>query len=93
MEFVHKITNFIIFRSTCMYGKLRNFRTIHPGAVNFILKYAQISKESCHKILRQEHCAFRRYRTNHRDRVKGNICILEIETVLLPYRIHDLDHL
>ena len=24
-----------------MYEKLRNFRTIHPGAVSLVLKYAQ----------------------------------------------------
>ena len=28
-----------------MYEKLRNFRTIHPGAVSLVLKYAQNLKK------------------------------------------------
>ena len=40
MEFVHKLTNLITFRSKCMYRKLRNFRTVQQGAVNLVLKYA-----------------------------------------------------
>ena len=45
-----------------MYEKLRNFRTIHPGGVSLVLKYAQNSNENCHEISRREHFAFRRYR-------------------------------
>ena len=49
-----------------MYEKLRNFRTIHPGAVSLVLKYAQNSNENCHEISQREHCAFRRYRAKSR---------------------------
>ena len=45
-----------------MYEKLRNFRTIHPGAVSLVLKYAQNLNKNCHEISRREHCVFRRYR-------------------------------
>ena len=59
LNFVHKITNLITYRSTCMYEKLRNFRTIHLGAVSLVLKYAQNSNKNCLEISRREHCAFR----------------------------------
>ena len=35
-----------------MYEKLRNFRTIHPGAVSLVLKDAQNSNKNCHEISR-----------------------------------------
>ena len=36
-----------------MYEKLRNLRTIHPGAVSLVLKYAQNLNENCHEISRR----------------------------------------
>ena len=53
-----------------MYEKLRNFRTIQPGVVSLVLKYAQNSNENCHEISRREHCAFRRYRAKSRGGAK-----------------------
>ena len=53
-----------------MYEKLRNFRTIHPGAVSLVLKYAQNLKKNCHEISRREHCAFQRYCAKSRGGAK-----------------------
>ena len=42
-----------IFGPTCMYKKLRNFRTVPPGVTNLVSKCAGNLKEKSHKVSRQ----------------------------------------
>ena len=53
-----QITNLITLsvKHACT-KKLRNFRTIHSGAVSLVLKYAQNSNKNCHEISRRESIA------------------------------------
>ena len=39
-----------IFGPTCMYKKLRNFRTVPPGITNLVSKCAGNLKEKSHKM-------------------------------------------
>ena len=43
-----------IFGPTCMYKKLRNFRTVPPGVTNLVSKCAGNLKENSHKVSRWE---------------------------------------
>ena len=43
----HKFDHFSV--NMHMYKKLRNFWTIHPGAVSLVLKYAQNLNKNCHE--------------------------------------------
>ena len=51
-----------IFGPTCMYKKLRNFRTVPPGVTNLVSKCAGNLKEKSHKVSRRELCALQ---SNH----------------------------
>ena len=55
-----------IFDPTCMYKKLRNFRTVPPGVTNLVSKFAGNSKEKSHKVSRQELCALQSNRAKCR---------------------------
>ena len=66
IDFVHKITFWAIFGPTCMYKKLRNFRTVPPGITNLVSKCAGNLKEKSHKVSRREHCALQSNRAKCR---------------------------
>ena len=55
-----------IFGPTCMYKKLRNFRTVPPGVTNLVSKCAGNSKEKSHKVSRRELCALQSNRAKCR---------------------------
>ena len=55
-----------IFGPTCMYIKLRNFRTVPPGVTNLVSKCAGNLKEKSHKVSRQELCALQSNRAKCR---------------------------
>ena len=55
-----------IFGPTCMYKKLRNFRTVPPAVTNLVSKCAGNSKENCHKVSRRELCALQSNRAKCR---------------------------
>ena len=55
-----------IFGPTCMYKKLRNFRTVPPGGTNLVSKCAGNLKEKSHKVARRELCALQSNRAKCR---------------------------
>ena len=55
-----------IFGPTCMYKKLRNFRTVPPGVTNLVSKCAGNLKEKSHKVSRRELCALQSNRAKCR---------------------------
>ena len=55
-----------IFGPTCMYKKLRNFRTVPPRVTNLVSKCAGNLKEKSHKVSRRELCALQSNRTKCR---------------------------
>ena len=66
IDFVHKITFWSHFGLTCMYKKLRNFRTIPPGVTNMVSKCAGNLKGKSHKVSRRELCALQSNRAKCR---------------------------
>ena len=66
IDFVHKITFRAIFGPTCMYKKLRKFRTVPPGVTNLVSKCAGNLKEKSHKVSRRELCALQSNRAKCR---------------------------
>ena len=72
IDFVHKKkkkkkSHFgAIFGPTCMYKKLRNFRTVPPGITNLVSKCAGNLKEKSHKVSRRELCALQSNRAKCR---------------------------
>ena len=59
-------TSGAIFGPTCMYKKLRNFRTVPLGVTNLVSKCAGNLKEKSHKVSRRELCAFQSNRAKCR---------------------------
>ena len=55
-----------IFGPTCMYKKLRNFRTVPPGVTNLVSKSAGNLKEKSHKVSRRKLCALQSNRAKCR---------------------------
>ena len=55
-----------IFGPTCMYKKLRNFRTVPPGITNLVSKCAGNLKEKSHKVSRRELCVLQSNRAKCR---------------------------
>ena len=66
IDFVQKSHFGAIFGPTCMYKKLRNFRTIPPGVTNLVSKCAGNLKEKSHKVSRRELCALQSNRAKCR---------------------------